>query len=1371
MGKTSDPNIVLNECHEHYSGSSLSIAQKLTRLKPNDSERILQEMFQEARQTKQLFDHIQELAVCLNTSTAALKCCKVACSHLNAQVASVVQTPIYTVKEKSIATSPAFVLSTNDFSPPSPPSPPTPHTPPSSPPQDLYQHTIHIPIALPCDRNKITTKIKNNGSNNHNPNNSAILSSAPAALANPFSSFSPWSILIHWSSFKENIPCNNIKRSKQIDRIYAAAAVVGQLQKRTRFHRKVSSKTSASSLTRHEQESRLLVVKAQMIACVDEKSLFHLISTQGPLFVSMDSCHLFLRNQRSLNINFSSPNTKRKHSLRKSPKIQLRTRADTGGKLYNVPGIPRAPERLELTRKKNDNKVNNHDTKEATINEKYRWGAGGEIICHLQRSEQCSRQSFPSVEHIQGGLPVAAVQQGNNFVIRVEDSLQMNQYLSTDPVWGLSPRLAATLDGDMAAKRMSVLAVALKSGQGAVRFARYSHNLTEATAATAATAATTATTATTTPATAKPSPVGSFTIQPFRAKDENSLRLFAGAIDEVVQLTLLGQQAKDEATALLRKANFDLASIGSTRSKHKRLMEAFETINKTTSTTKSICMEVADASLYFVTQLFGNDIPEGGTASSTVFCVKPNRKGKTKANDLQHATTKSSVGGSRNHTWLHQSAEQCARLQKPVFYSNANSNSFPATACFPLSLTNSKAFVVCLCVSFVSDDKELDTENDVGDYDKSEYNENVDNDTNSEEDDTDGSTDDDDNDKHDDEQDLTGVNDTENENKKTMKDSSDSTRRRAERYTNKKKIPHARAASIHIQPNKHNNDVGNNNAGGYNFNKRPELRHLLNQIVNFGQNILCTKKNNKNLQTQLSALQWNRESKLTQMTTVLRSLVSHQRNYFDNKYNYKSSRTIHLKKICELVVVQMNADHVQLYITPNQQDLSPETSLACQSPVMALSHTRIPRTSSFARATQLSKKNNAEFLADGAILAASKMISNAPRLWFLAERFADGIANGTHETYTLKDCAQLCALASLALEELSNINSLDTARISCIQGQSTLDVTQLLTAGVQDAAKPLRTMLRSLRGSTKVDTVGFFAVGTKPMLTRELKHNKTDNNGVDGDEDMEKKAEEDVFYFHGHDSGEMIAADEPMTKTTTAITTAGGTYTVPEKTNEIKHGREETDSGRNEENVSDQSSSSAESAGNSLVKKISSVFDLDKELDTTAYIDQGDLFMTCFSDTLPQTMDHTFEGLLSNTEEFSFLLHLIEEHCNTNLKHTINGHTYICGRDSTLLKGSSDDLMDELLDHRTPLEHWFKDYISFLKISPVVVKGVIAGFVVLVDSSRNDSNVLENRRSSSRTTLLMGKNYDQWLTQMIGQMVEQAFLRKVMWNTCTSESL
>ena len=226
-----------------------------------------------------------------------------------------------------------------------------------------------------------------------------------------------------------------------------------------------------------------------MIACVDEKSLFHLISTQGPLFVSMDSCHLFLRNQRSLNINFSSPNTKRKHSLRKSPKIQLRTRADTGGKLYNVPGIPRAPERLELTRKKNDNKVNNHDTKEATINEKYRWGAGGEIICHLQRSEQCSRQSFPSVEHIQGGLPVAAVQQGNNFVIRVEDSLQMNQYLSTDPVWGLSPRLAATLDGDMAAKRMSVLAVALKSGQGAVRFARYSHNLTEATAATAATAA------------------------------------------------------------------------------------------------------------------------------------------------------------------------------------------------------------------------------------------------------------------------------------------------------------------------------------------------------------------------------------------------------------------------------------------------------------------------------------------------------------------------------------------------------------------------------------------------------------------------------------------------------------------------------------------------------------------------------------------------------------------------------------------------------------------------------------------------------------------------------------------------------------------
>ena len=1154
-----DPEVLLSECRLHASGSSRPIAKKISQLKPADAAYILQTMFDAARQTKELFDDIQQLATATSVRKAALLCCSRACTHLGADNATIVQTP------------PSFAVVTLD----------TIAARYTDMPQLSLDPTTTLPTTTTTTSATAAPSTKPHYELHRRNNNTIMYIPITAKVQNRYDTLAhhnvsrSWSILLQWSdvgSVADTDAATNLDPQK-IEHVCAAASIVGQLHKERHQHRRIPSLVPATKLLKHQIEAKLLHVKAQMIACVDEKSLCRIVNVEGAdILDDIDSCHLFLRNDPT------------------SKSIQLRTFAQIGGAKYDVPGIPRAPTLLSSTE------------------ESSWWVKGGSIVCHLERTE--GNQQFPSVEKIRGGLPIAVIKQGNNNVVRVEDSFNMHQYLSTDPAWGVSPRLSAVLDGDLAAKRMSVMAVPFQDG--VVRFARY--------------------------ASSSSTSFSSTKLKSFQDVNTSTAQMFAGTISETLPLVLVAQQSKDSAIAMMSDAKTALAAVGSTRLRHKLMLDGFVSISKASST-MSVCTQVGQVCLQFIKRIFGQDIPLGTTANNTVFTVIQSEAGHREVTDVQHHTTRNMLG-ARNHTWLHQTAEQCSRLQKPVFYSSLDSRSFPATACFPLFSTARTVYVVCLYVAYGVKD---------------------------------------------------GDDDSMNISDKMMQKMSSNTPL----------------------------------LSGYNFNRRKELNAFFDQIVSFGTDVIETKQETEALRSMITAQQFSRSRKLRNMTKSMQKLSQHTRQYFQGDFEFQPGRNVHLKALCEMVAVQMKADHVQLY-TANQ-DLKPEIALSFQTPAMDLLHIRIPRRKHFVKAAELvspilvakvdsidstdstdstySAECKAEYLAPGAILAASPIClvgngmsdSDSCRMWILVERFS----GGEFPPYDVDDCAQLVNLTALVFHELSNAAVLDATRVSCVHARCALNVAQQLSGGLDESKETLRSMLLSLHGSMHVDTAGLIVIG-KPSddTAKEITEDEstTTENG---------DTNRNIDAHQNEDAGEDKDEDK----------------------DEVKD-KEAGIHGESEVVIGDEDSSMLE-----IVKK---------PVETMRSIN-SDLWLTSICDT-QQEVAHPLEGYLSKLDEFSFLQQFFY-----NIPDMID-KTYKYKRTTEI---------DKLFDNRTNLEHWFKDHVDTLQISPMLVRGVLAGFVLLIDAGKG--NKIDNVTSTNSTAWLMSQRYRTVSRAMMEQIVDQFMLRKVLW--------
>ena len=1270
-----DPSVVLYECRSHVSGSSLPIAKKIAGLEPIEAARVLQAIFDEARQTKALFDDIQQLAIATDIRKAALQCCSTACTHLKAQNAAVVSTPSVLLAPPTLVNetqpdinsiSPTFIQQSNNT------------------------FAIYIPITTTKYTRTTTTATIQEQSGIILPPSSSPLSSSP--LPPSSSSLSPsspsFSIVLQWS---ENDPLPDLKK---IEHVCAAAAIVGQLYKPPGRHRRVPTFVAGAKLTKYQRESELLSTKAQMIACIDEKSLFHVVNVHGAKLFDVDTCHLFLRDDPSPRSGPSGTATSR----RRSKLIQLRTFAKTGGQKYEVPGIPRAPEFLESIRMDSKNNW---------------WVQDGEIVCHLEKTEITSNQKFPSVERIHGGLPIAAVKQGNLNVVCVADSMNMDQYLTTDPAWGLSPRLAAVLDGDLAAKRMSVMAVPLKDNQGVVRFARYAITTT-------GTGATTTTT--------------KHSLQKFDAIDTVPAQMFAGVVAEILPLTLVAQQSKDSAIAAMYEAKTALAAVGSTRLRHNLMIDGFVSISKA-STIMAVCSQVGYVCLSFINKVFRQDVPFGATASSTVFTVIQEDSGSNmrEVTDIKHNITRSMLG-VRNHTWLHQTAEQCSRLQKPVFYSSSDSRSFPATACFPLSSTARTAHVVCLYVAYTglnnADDSNDDDDNDADDLHV--------------------------------EMDIIVSGGT------TKKKKTNNKSNKKNKNKNKTKT------SFQTSNNSTSTSISPTRLTGYNFNRKEELNNFFDQIISFGTDVIKMKQQNDNLLSKLVAFEYERSSKLKKMTKSMNALSKHTREYFQGSFEFQPGIRVHLQTLCEMVAVAMKADHIQLYVA--HQDLEPEIALTYQTPKLDLLHIRIPRKKHFVMATQLLEKKNtkeqieetqpdaaelppiasAEYLAPGAILAASPipLLYNgmtdfdSPRMWILAERFS----GGEFPTYDYDDCEQLVNLTELVFHELSNILILDAARVTCLHARCALDVAQHVSGGINDSKIPLRSMLLSLHGN-HMDSASFLAVGKENPLPW----------GAISQEEKEEK-EETIEMEEIEETIETKVMEE-----TKEIEEIKETKEI-EATKEIKEIEEMATAQDNNEKILKMIA-----VGETVIEETAKEDEIDQEYIEISDEDvqndnnkketkdaiisiNSDLWLTSVCDTQPTSSKaYPLDGSLSELEELAFLKQAI-----TDLNRMANQKNWYVHRRTIPI--------DQIFDHRTRMEQWFKDYVETIQISPIFVREsklykdvTLIGFVMLVDGKK-ENNKMKNATKRNSTGDIMAKKWQNYSRTMIEMIVQQSINRKCLWN-------
>ena len=89
------------------------------------------------------------------------------------------------------------------------------------------------------------------------------------------------------------------------------------------------------------------------------------------------------------------------------------------------------------------------------------------------------------------------------------------------------------------------------------------------------------------------------------------------------------------------------------------------------------------------------------------------------------------------------------------------------------------------------------------------------------------------------------------------------------------------------------------------------------------------KQSTEDLRTRLASARFDRSMKLEKMARVMSDLSTHSRRYCTGEFEFQPGPNIHFQTLCEMVAVNVQADHLQLYIA--HHDLEPEVSLAYQT--------------------------------------------------------------------------------------------------------------------------------------------------------------------------------------------------------------------------------------------------------------------------------------------------------------------------------------------------------------------------------------------------------------------------------------------------------
>ena len=392
---------------------------------------------------------------------------------------------------------------------------------------------------------------------------------------------------------------------------------------------------ATATLAKQMHAASLLSLKAQILACIDEESLFGIVRDYGRRVLGFDSCHLFLNktSAKSAAVRLDT------HAeLNVAEHIELRTRLEEtqSGRSHTIgrgsqlaPGATRPPlylhppppplERVNSWQIDKSNKTTAAEGEKTRskspvrTGEKTWWAQGGEIKCHSRHVDNVLGQEFPTSETIECGLPIAAVKAGEHIVIKVHDSLDMGNIPASDPAWALSPRLAASLDGILAEKRMSTMAMSLRGGQGVVRVARYARS---------------APTCSTARFTASPPPaLGTKKQLRCLTEDETTaVHLLVRALDETLPVVLEAQKYATLVFAHARSAHSKLTGLDDLRRHHNLMIQAFIEIKDAGSMT-DLSQRVVRNCVSTIETLFQRYIPAAANAGGTVYTVKQHHPG------------------------------------------------------------------------------------------------------------------------------------------------------------------------------------------------------------------------------------------------------------------------------------------------------------------------------------------------------------------------------------------------------------------------------------------------------------------------------------------------------------------------------------------------------------------------------------------------------------------------------------------------------------------------------------------------------------------------------------------------------------------------
>ena len=607
------------------------IVSQVDQLDPSDATCILASLFEEAQKTKAIFDQIRELSLVQNANIAAHKCCILACEHLNAKFATLVR------------------------------------------PKDLqHKHDKLKPdeddkAVKKNDRNGIQNSVSGTETETHQ-----LLIPLPAGNGSQNDQYHKWSIFLDCESD------NDIPNKAAIQRVQAAAAVVTNLERKLSSNKRTSCYISSNELNAQRHAAILLSLKSDLLACIDEESMFKVVRDFGTSVLGFNSCHLFLASHPKQSTSTDS-------SMTGSQGIRLHTRlvAQSGqrGTSQVIAGHVRPPIHL----RSKEIAMNQHFVDGRGGDERFKshtsenfWVRGGEITCYVRNVDETLGQEFPTIEKFNNGLPIAAIKAGEHTAIEVQDSLNMNKIPVSNPAWALSPRLAATLDGSLSSKRASAIAIALAGCKGVVRVA----STTQETCMSRKKSV---------EANYKSTHLNPGTKKSFRCLDEEDLsaaHLLVKALDDTLPVVLSAQRYAESVSAQAGKIRTKLSSLGDMRRHHKKMIEALVYM-KGAKSLSNLAQRVISTCISTIESLFQHHLPPKFCTGGTVYSVRKqlsavdSNQSEYSIDDILDGERKYGLG-IRNQKWLRQVAEQCIRLQKTVMYSSVGSSSFPAVVCYPM---------------------------------------------------------------------------------------------------------------------------------------------------------------------------------------------------------------------------------------------------------------------------------------------------------------------------------------------------------------------------------------------------------------------------------------------------------------------------------------------------------------------------------------------------------------------------------------------------------------------------------------------------------------------------------------------------------------